>query len=63
MTTTIYALLLIIGTGDSAVLLDSQQRFNSLAACRVAERQENVYTGRVKTTARCVNVSYFYGGE
>lgn len=63
MTPIVYALLLVIGTGDSAVLLDSERRFNSLAACRVAERQEHVYTGRVRTTARCVNVSYFYGGE
>jgi hypothetical protein len=63
MPPTIYALLLVIGTGDSAMLLDSKRRFDSLKECRVAEKQEHVYTGRVRTTARCVNVSYFYGGE
>lgn len=63
MTPTIYALLLIVGTGNGAALLDSERRFDSLAACKIAEQQENNYTGGMKTTARCVNVSYFYGGE
>jgi hypothetical protein len=63
MTPIAYALLLVIGTGNSAVLLDSERRFETLRECRIAEREEHVYTGRVKVTARCVNVSYFYGGE
>lgn len=63
MTPIVYAILLIVGTKHSATLLDSERRFDSLAACKIAEKQENNYTGGVKTTARCVNVSYFYGGE